>query len=131
MRSDMRCRVTEETQAYYRKMEKAEQEFREFSLRNWWDVRDQLETKEKFERVLDAMIERVYNLTGGPKADNDDESDRQMIYSALYVACAVKFDMDEDTLSDARGSFEADLKKSTAMYDLIKDEIEKRWDQQA
>ena len=128
---DERCRVTEETQAYYRKMDKDEREFREFRADNWDDVELELDSKEKFERVLDAMTERVFELTGGDNLHAVDHGDRYMLYSALYLACAVKFRMDEDTLRDARGSFEDDLDHSSAMNDLIEDEIIKRWDQQA
>ena len=127
---DERCRVTEETQAYYRKMDNDEREFREFRADNWDDVAEELESKEKFERVLDAMTERVFELTGGDKLHAVDHGDRHMIYSALYLACAVKFGMDEDTLRDARGSFEDDLEHSSAINDLIEEEVLHRWEQQ-
>lgn len=129
MKSDTRCRVTEETQAYYRKLDKDEREFREFRADNWDAVAEEFDTKEKFERVLDAMSERVFELIRGDKLHAVDHDDR-MIYSALYLACAVKFGMDEDTLRDARGSFEDDLNKSSAMNDLIEEEVEYRWEQQ-
>lgn len=125
---DERCRVTEETQAYYRKLDNDEREFREFHENNWADVELELASQEKFERVLDAITERAYELTGGNKG-RLDQSDHRMIYSALYLACAVKFGMDEKTLLDARGSFEEDLNKSTAMFDLVEDEIQYRWEQ--
>ena len=125
MRSDMRCRVTEETHAYYTKMDNDEREFREFSENNRQDVEDELTTEEKFERVADAMIERACQLTSGSYLD------RQMIYSAIYLACAVKFGMDGEAMMDARVSFNEALDKSSAMDELIEDEIIKRWDQQA
>ena len=123
---DERCRVTEETQAYYRKMDNDEREFREFSENNRQDVEDELTTEEKFERVADAMIERAYQLTR-----SSCSTDQQMIYSAIYLACAVKFGMDGDTMRDALASFNEALDKSSAMDDLIEDETIKRWDQQA
>ena len=127
---DERCRVTEETQAYYRKMDKGEREFREFRADNWDDVAEELESKEKFERVLDAMTERVFELTGGDNLHAVDHGDRHMIYSALYLACTVMFGMDENTLRDARLSFEDDLEHSSAMNDLIEEEVLHRWEQQ-
>lgn len=103
------------------KLGKEDYKFLDFRIDNWENVQDDLATQAKFRRVSDAMIERARRLTKG------NDSDRQMIYSAIYLACAIKYKMDEDTIRAARSSFEEDLSLSVAMDDLIQEEIEKLW----
>lgn len=120
----MRDRVEQQTYEYYQRLDKAEREFEWFADSIFDDVTNEfMDNEERMTQVSEALIDDAHEKIG-----NAPLWDKQVIYAAINLACAVHYHGYNKEMMDAKESFEEALLKSSTINKLVKDEIELRWD---